>query len=58
MRSVVLAASILAVGLWLCAGLTGFPLVGYASGEGWWVWPGSIVATLVILLLMLLFNHR
>ena len=49
---------ILTVGLWLCAGLSGCLVVGYASGEGWWVWPGSIVVTLLVLLLMLLFNRR
>jgi hypothetical protein len=51
-------ALILAAGLWLCAGLSGCLVVGYASGEGWWVRPGSIVATLLILLLILLFNRR
>ncbi|MGP8259897.1 MAG: hypothetical protein ACLQM6_08095 [Acidobacteriaceae bacterium] len=51
-------ASMLAAGLWLCAGLSGCLVVGYASGEGWWVWPGSIVVTLLVLLLMFLFHRR
>jgi hypothetical protein len=52
------AATILAMCLWLCAGLSGCVVAGYASGEGWWMWPGSIVATLLVLLLMFLFHRR
>jgi len=40
------AASLLA-----CAGLTGCLVAGYSSGSGFWVWPGSIVITLVLLLM-------
>jgi Mg2+/citrate symporter len=57
MRSV-RTASILAAGLWLCVGLSGCLVAGYTSSQGWWVWPGSIIATLLVLLLTLLFNRR
>lgn len=35
-----------AAGLVVCAGLSGCLVVGYSSGGGWWVWPGSVIVTL------------
>jgi hypothetical protein len=29
-------------------------VAGYSSEGGWWVWPGSLVVTAIILLLMYL----
>jgi len=52
------AALILVASLLLCSGLSGCLVVGYTSSEGWWMWPGNIVVTLLILLVMLLFNRR
>jgi len=43
-----LAAAVLLVA---CVGLIGCLVAGYSSGSGFWVWPGSIVITLVLLLL-------
>ncbi|HEX9200312.1 MAG TPA: hypothetical protein VF865_12185 [Acidobacteriaceae bacterium] len=38
----------------MCLGLGGCLVAGYSSGTGWWVWPGSLVMTLVLLLLFFL----
>jgi hypothetical protein len=38
------------VSLLCCAALSGCLVAGYSSGSGFWVWPGSIVVTLVLLL--------
>ena len=43
-----LAAAVLPVA---CVGLIGCLVAGYSSGSGFWVWPGSIVITLVLVLL-------
>lgn len=43
-----LAAAVLLVA---CVGLDGCLVAGYSSGGGFWVWPGSIVITLVLVLL-------
>jgi hypothetical protein len=43
-----------AAGLIACAGLAGCLVAGYSSEGGWWVWPGSLVVTAIILLLMYL----
>ncbi len=51
------AAAMLGAGLLLSAGLSGCLVVGYTSEGGWWVWPGSVVVTLVLLLLYFL-NRR
>jgi hypothetical protein len=40
-----------AVSLLFCAALSGCLVAGYSSGSGFWVWPGSIVITLVLVLL-------
>jgi hypothetical protein len=37
-----------------CWGLTGCLVAGYSSGSGIWVWPGSIVITLVLALIWFL----
>jgi hypothetical protein len=34
--------------------LTGCLVAGYSSGSGFWVWPGSIGITLILLLLFFL----
>ena len=46
-----LAAAVLLVG---CEGLSGCLVAGYSSGSGFWVWPGSIVITLALVLLWFL----
>ena len=38
--------------------LTGCLVMGYSSGGGWWVWPGSIGITLILLALMLMLLRR
>ena len=40
-----------AVSLVACVNLTGCLVAGYSSGSGFWVWPGSILITLVLVLL-------
>ena len=34
--------------------LSGCLVVGYSSGGGWWVWPGSLIVTLVFVVVWLL----
>jgi hypothetical protein len=46
-RSVLSAA----VALGVCANLSGCLVAGYSSGGGFWIWPGSIVITLALVLL-------
>jgi len=41
-------ALILAAGAGLCTPLSGCLVVSYSSQGGWWVWPGSVVVTLVL----------
>lgn len=41
-----------------CAGLSGCLVAGYSTQSGVWVWPGSIVITLVLILIYLLTRHR
>ena len=48
------AIGILAASWFLAASLTGCLVVGYSSGSEWYVWPGSIIITATILLLMFL----
>ena len=38
----------------VCASLSGCLVVSYSSQGGWWVWPGSLVVTLVLLLVWVL----
>jgi len=40
--------------LLLCATLSGCLVVSYSTQGGWWVWPGSLVVTLVLVLVWLL----
>ena len=47
-------AAIFAAALMLCAGLGGCLVAGYSTGSGWWVWPGSLAITLVLMLVWLL----
>jgi hypothetical protein len=51
------AASILGALFLLCTALPGCLVVSYTGGGGWWVWPGSLVFTVILLLLFLL-NRR
>jgi len=44
-------ALVLSLGLVCCCGLAGCLVAGYSSGSGFWVWPGSIVITLALILL-------
>ena len=34
----------------MLAALSGCLVAGYSSQGGWWVWPGSVVVTLMLLL--------
>jgi len=40
-----------------CTSLTGCLVAGYSSGSGFWVWPGSIVITLVLILIWFLMRR-
>jgi hypothetical protein len=40
-----------------CWGLSGCLVAGYSSGSGFWVWPGSIVVTLVLVLIWFLMRR-
>jgi hypothetical protein len=42
--------------LW-CVVLRGCLVAGYSSGSGFWVWPGSIAITLVLVLLWFLLRR-
>ncbi len=37
---------------------TGCLVVGYSSGSGWYVWPGSLILTAIIGLLYFALRHR
>ena len=50
MKRTAKAASILGASFFLCAALSGCLVAGYSAGEGWWVWPGSVVVSLLLLL--------
>lgn len=50
----VMRVAIFVAGLAGCAGLSGCLVAGYSSGSGWWVWPGSLIVTLVLVLVWLL----
>jgi hypothetical protein len=47
-------AVILGSGLTMCLALSGCLVACYSSQGGWWVWPGSLVVTLVLALVWLL----
>jgi hypothetical protein len=48
------AASIVFSGLVVFGSLCGCLVAGYSSRGGWWIWPGSLVLTLVLVLAWLL----
>jgi hypothetical protein len=52
------AACGLAAGLFLLMPLCGCLVGGYSSATGWYVWPGSIVITLLMLLFFFLRRGR
>jgi protein-S-isoprenylcysteine O-methyltransferase Ste14 len=53
MRSLTRAALAIAA-IVPCAALSGCLVMGYSTQGGWWVWPGSLVVTAIILGLMFL----
>jgi hypothetical protein len=53
MKTIRTASMFIAVHI-LTIPLTGCLVVGYSSGSGWYVWPGSIIITAIILLFMFL----
>jgi hypothetical protein len=38
--------------------LTGCLVVGYYSGSGWYVWPGSLIITAIMALVYFALRHR
>ena len=54
MRAIWLGGMVLTV----CAGLSGCLVAGYSPSSGLWVWPGSLIASLVLMLLYLLTRHH
>lgn len=52
------AACIVIGTLLLSSTLTGCLVAGYSSGGGWFVWPGSIVITLLLVLFFFLRRGR
>jgi hypothetical protein len=38
----------MAAGVGLCLSLSGCLVAGYSSQGGWWIWPGSVVVTLIL----------
>ena len=57
-RRIVLAALVLGLGLTGLGSLCGCLVAGYSSGEGFYLWPGSIVITLLLLLFFFLRRGR
>jgi len=51
------AVSILGASLLLCTALSGCLVVSFTSEGGWLLWPGSLLVTLILLLLYL-FKRR
>lgn len=51
-------AAILAVLLLACTSLAGCLVVGYSTRTGFFFWPGSLIITLVVVVLWLLFRNR
>ena len=51
-------AALLALALFACFGLTGCLVVGYSSGSGWYVWPGSLVIAAIMALMYFALRHR
>jgi hypothetical protein len=52
--AIVKATGLCGVGLVVCSAVSGCLVAGYTSGGGWWVWPGSLVVTLILVLLFAL----
>jgi hypothetical protein len=50
-------AGLAAVALLASNCLSGCLVAGYSSGSGFWVWPGSIVITLVLIVMWLLMRR-
>jgi hypothetical protein len=50
--------SILAATLFLSPLLTGCLVAGYSTGGGWYIWPGSIVLTLIAFVFYFLMRRR
>jgi hypothetical protein len=57
LRRMMRCVSVMVAALLVCASLCGCLVVGYSSGSGWWVWPGSLAITLVLMLVWLI-NRR
>ena len=48
----------LGLALAFCFALIGCLVAGYSSGGGWWVWPGSLVVTVVMGVVVWLLSRR
>ena len=48
-NAVLRVLGLLVAGWLCCTQLTGCLVAGYSSGGGFWVWPGSILLTLILL---------
>jgi len=55
---IVRAAAVLVGGLILSPTLTGCLVVSYSTGGGWNIWPGSLIVTLLLVLMYLVLRHR
>jgi len=58
LRRCTLQACLLCVGLFAALPLCGCLVAGYSSGSGFWVWPGSLVITALLILFFLLRRGR
>jgi hypothetical protein len=58
LRRLAAVACVLVAGLFLLMPLCGCLVGGYSSATGWYVWPGSIVITLLMLLFFFLRRGR
>ena len=54
MRGLLRIAALAVLSLAFCPLLSGCLVAGYSSGSGFWMWPGSIVVTIILVLLYLL----
>ena len=54
LRAMVLLVS----GLGACSALSGCVMVGYSSGGGFFIWPGSIGLLVLLGILWLIFSRR
>jgi len=53
-----LHACLLCLGLLGAIPLSGCLVAGYSSGSGFWIWPGSLVITALLILFFLLRRGR